>query len=422
MMHQMHQASQKIRRRTNCRLCSSGDLALAFSLAPTPPANAFVSAEHLNEPQEVFPLDVFFCRACTHLQLLDVVDPSVLFERYVYVSGTSPVFVQHFEKLSDELAGLTGSLAGKLVVDIGSNDGTLLRAFQGRHRARTLGVDPARNLAAEASASGVETIADFFSADLAKKIVGERGHATVVAANNVFAHIDDLAEVAKGIKILLAPDGFFVFEVSYLLDVVEKTLFDTIYHEHLDYHAVRPLIPFLQSHGLELVEAIRVPTHGGSLRGIAQHKGAKSRVRSSVANALSQELQWRLERLSTYTDLAEQVTRLGEELRSLLEQLRRQGKTIAGFGAPAKATTLMYHFRIDRDCIDFIVDDNPLKQDTFSPGLHVPILAASALEDRRPDYLLILAWNFADAIIEKTKRFAELGGKYIVPLPTVKVF
>ena len=178
MMHQMHQASQKIRRRTNCRLCSSGDLALAFSLAPTPPANAFVSAEHLNEPQEVFPLDVFFCRACTHLQLLDVVDPSVLFERYVYVSGTSPVFVQHFEKLSDELAGLTGSLAGKLVVDIGSNDGTLLRAFQGRHRARTLGVDPARNLAAEASASGVETIADFFSADLAKKI------AQKIAINN----------------------------------------------------------------------------------------------------------------------------------------------------------------------------------------------------------------------------------------------
>ncbi|MBV9242484.1 MAG: class I SAM-dependent methyltransferase [Acidobacteria bacterium] len=417
----MDKGSTRVRRRTTCRLCSSSDLALAFSLAPTPPANAFVTADHLNEIQEVFPLDVFFCGACTHLQLLDVVDPGVLFERYVYVSGTSAAFVQHFEKMSDELADLAGPLAGRLIVDIGSNDGTLLRAFQRRHQARTLGIDPARNLAAEATASGVETIASFFSTDLARNIVEERGHAAVIAANNVFAHIDDLAEVAEGVKALLAPDGFFAFEVSYLLDVVEKTLFDTIYHEHLDYHAVRPLIPFLQSHGLELVEAIRVPTHGGSLRGIARHKGVSSREGNSVSNALSLELQWELQRLSTYTGMAARIARLGDELRSLLERLRSQGKTIAGFGAPAKATTLMYHFRIDRDCIDFIVDDNPLKQNTYSPGLHVPIVAASMLEERRPDYLLILAWNFADAIIEKTKRFAELGGKYIVPLPTVRV-
>src|ERR1044072_7006271 len=247
--------SEAVRRRTTCRLCGSANVTLAFSLAPTPPANAFVSESEIAVTQETFPLDVFFCQDCTHVQLLDVVDPRLLFEHYVYVSGTSPSFVRHFEEYSDFVANLTDLPRGALVVDIGSNDGTLLRAFEQRHGARVLGIDPARNLAEAAAKAGIETLPEFFTAPLAEKLARERGPASgnpakaaakaeietlpefftaplaeklarergpasVITANNVFAHVDDLGGVVDGVRSLLASDGVFVFEVSYLLDVV----------------------------------------------------------------------------------------------------------------------------------------------------------------------------------------------------------
>jgi len=413
--------TEKVRRRSTCRLCGSSDLSLAFALEPTPPANAFVSPVDRGKQQDVFPLDVFFCRSCTHVQLLDIVDPRILFEHYVYVSGTSPSFVKHFETYADGIAKLVGLQPGALVLDIGSNDGTLLRAFRERHEAKILGIDPAKNLAEAATAAGIETIADFFSPALAQKIGEERGKASIITANNVFAHIDDLGAVADGVRMLLAPDGVFVFEVSYLLDVVKNTLFDTIYHEHLSYHAVRPLIGFFERHGMELIEAIRVPTHGGSLRGIAQLRGGPRARGGSVGEALALEQKHGLEKLSTYTALAKQIDDLRVELRVLLTKLRGEGKTIAGFGAPAKATTLMYHFGIGPDIIDYIIDDSPLKQGLYTPGLHIPVVAASVLDERPPDYLVVLAWNFAALIIAKNANFKQQGGHFIVPVPKVEV-
>ena len=247
------------------------------------------------------------------MQLLDVVDPRLLFEHYVYVSGTSPSFVRHFEEYSDFVAKLTGLPRGALVVDIGSNDGTLLRAFEQRHGARVLGIDPARNLAEAATKAGIETLPEFFTATLAEKLASERGKASVITANNVFAHVDDLGGVVDGVRSLLAPDGVFVFEVSYLLDVVGDILFDTIYHEHLAYHAVRPLIPFFERHGMELIEAVRVPTHGGSLRGIAQLRGGPRRRGASVADALALEQKAGLEKLATYQALAGRINALGRK-------------------------------------------------------------------------------------------------------------
>lgn len=410
-----------IRRRSTCRLCDSGNLAHAFSLAPTPAANAFVLAQDVDVRQELFPLELFFCEDCTHLQLLHVVDPELLFADYVYVSGTSPAFVRHFHEYSDALARLVALPPDALVVDIGSNDGTLLRAFKDRHSARVLGIDPARNLAEVAMAAGIETIAGFFSPALAGELSATRGRAAVVTANNVFAHIDDLGGVAEGVRTLLADDGVFAFEVSYLADVVENVLFDTIYHEHLCYHAVRPLIGFLERHGLELIEAIRVPTHGGSLRGIAQLGRGPRPCGASVAQALAREQALGLQSLATYRTFAKRVDALGAELRSLLTGLRNGGKSIAGFGAPAKATTLMYHLGIRPDVVEFIVDDSPLKQGLFTPGTHIPVLSSQALDDRSPDYLLILAWNFAAPIIAKNEAFRNRGGRFIVPVPKVEV-
>jgi SAM-dependent methyltransferase len=369
------------------------DLTSVLSLTPTPPANAFVSEAALDKPQDVFPLDLFFCEKCSHLQLLDVVDPSVLFADYVYVSGTSPVFVAHFNDYADSVIKRFQPNTGDFVLDIGSNDGTLLGFFKNAGMT-VLGVDPARDIAVQANKNGVETITDFFTPSLAKKILAEKGYAQIITANNVFAHADDLAGIAQGTRELLAPSGVFVFEVSYFLDVYEQTLFDTIYHEHLAYHTVR---------------------------GIVQHAGGPHRVGASVAQRLSEEKSLKLDNSETLQQFAVKIDTIKQELTALLDDFKGQGKSIAGFGAPAKATTLMYHFGLGADVVDFVVDDSPLKQGLYTPGQHIPVVPSSVLYDRMPDYALILAWNFAEPIMNNHEKFQQAGGKFIVPLPNVQV-
>ncbi len=408
------------RRRDTCRLCGGRDLTLVLELAPTPPANAFVAADARDRDQPRYPLDVFFCRDCAHVQLLDVVDPGMLFRNYVYVSGTSPVFVRHFEDYADAVVERFKPRPGALVVDVGSNDGTLLGAFKRRGMA-VLGVDPATAIARRASEAGIETMAEFFTPALAAGIRAERGPAAVVTANNVFAHVDDLAGLRDGVRELLAPDGIFVFEVSYLADVVEKTLFDTIYHEHLAYHSVKPLRRFFEVGGMDLFAVERIDVHGGSLRGIAQAAGGPHADDGSVAALAAEEEGAGLDSAETFRDFAGRIRRLGGELNRLVSKIKADGKTIAGFGAPAKATTLMHHFGIGADVIDFIVDDNPLKQGLYTPGQHIPVLPPQALYDRRPDYAIVLAWNFAPSIIAKHSAFRDRGGRFIVPLPKLEV-
>ncbi|MBI5209925.1 MAG: methyltransferase domain-containing protein [Elusimicrobia bacterium] len=407
-------------RRTGCRLCSSERLTEVLKLTPTPPANAFVKAEALARPQQAFPLDLFLCSDCGHLQLLDVVDPAVLFEDYVYVSGTSPVFVKHFQDYAEDVLRRFAVPPRSLVVDIGSNDGTLLRFFQ-KAGMRALGIDPAKDIAAQANAAGVETLPVFFNERLGNELRVQRGPAHVVTANNVFAHADDLKGMLAGARALLAQDGVFVFEVSYLVDVVEKTLFDTIYHEHLAYHAVKPLVPFFKACGLELIGARRVQSHGGSLRGVAQLAGGPGRADASVAELVALEEKLGLQGAEAFGAFGRKIDALKAELHELLAGLKAKGKRIAGFGAPAKATTLMYHFGLGPDLIDFIVDDSPLKQGLYSPGLHIPVVPSRAVAERKPDYLLILAWNFAEPIMAKNKAFSDQGGRFIVPVPAIEV-
>ncbi len=408
------------RGRADCRLCGRMGLQHVFSLQPTPPANAFVTADKKDEKQQTFPLDLYFCESCYHLQLRDVVDPAVLFENYVYVSGTSPVFIKHFEEYADEITKRFQPAAGGLVVDIGSNDGTLLRFFQKKGN-KVLGIDPAKKIAAEASASGVETWPAFFDPALAKKIVAERGPAAVVTANNVFAHADDLKGFAEGVRELLAPDGVFVFEVSYLADVISKTLFDTIYHEHVAYHSLKPLRGFFASRGLELIAAVRVDSHGGSLRGMVQRRGGPRKIEESVAALIREEEAMGLDKAETFREFAKKIGALKERLGDILRKLKMEGKSLVGFGAPAKATTLMHHFGLGPDLIDFIVDDSPWKQGLLSPGLHIPVVPSAELYKREPDAVLVLAWNFADSIIAKHKAYGDAGGKFIVPLPEIRI-
>ena len=413
---------EQCHRRSTCRLCGADELSLVLELTPTPPANAFVEAAAVSEVQTAFPLDVYFCETCTHVQLLDAVDPAVLFENYVYVSGTSPVFIRHFEDYARAvIARFDGSVNARLAVDIGSNDGTLLSFFQS-HGMSVLGIDPARDIAAAATSKGIETLAEFFSSGLADKLVHERGRAQIITANNVFAHADDLVDIVNGIRTLLSPDGAFVFEVSYLVDVIEKSLFDTIYHEHVAYHSVKPLAAFFEAHGLRLFHAERVDSHGGSLRGYVCHTGAPWPRDPSVDDLISLEADMKLDNADTLRTFSAQVDAIGADLLSRLRSIKAEGKKIAAFGAPAKATTLMYHFGIGVDVIDFIVDDSPLKQNLYSPGMHIPVLPSSALYERNPDAVVILAWNFAEPIMGNHAAYLEAGGTFIVPLPTVRQY
>ncbi|MDH5188681.1 MAG: class I SAM-dependent methyltransferase [Rhodospirillaceae bacterium] len=407
--------------RDTCRLCGGKELTLVISLEPTPPANAFVPKNALGEAQECYPLDVYFCENCAHVQLLDVVDPKILFEHYVYVSGTSPVFVEHFRNYAADVMARFGAIDDGFALDIGSNDGTLLSFFK-EAGWRVLGIDPAKDIAMRATQSGIETMAEFFTPELAAKIKIDKGPAKVITANNVFAHADDLQGIVSGINALLADDGIFVFEVSYLLDVMEKTLFDTIYHEHLAYHSVKPLAQFLDANNMELIDAQMIDSHGGSLRAVAQKKGGPNKVSPNVDKMISQEIKLGLDRSETFKKFAADIESLKNELGQLLRRLKGEGKSIAAFGAPAKATTLMYHFDIGADIIDFIVDDSPLKQGLYSPGMHIEVVSSEMIKERNPDYLLILAWNFAQPIMEKQADFKKRGGHFIVPLPKLEVF
>ncbi|MBI2586285.1 MAG: class I SAM-dependent methyltransferase [Rhodospirillales bacterium] len=413
--------SKDCRRRRTCRLCGGRDLALVLKLTPTPPANAFVAEDAKSKDQPCFPLDVFFCGGCAHVQLLDVVDPRLLFEDYVYVSGTSPLFVDHFAEYAEVVIKRFKPKPGDLVVDVGSNDGTLLRKFKDRGL-RALGVDPARAIAKRATEAGIDTIADFLTPRLAVEIRDKHGPAALVTANNVFAHADDLAGLRDAASGLLAPDGVFVFEVSYLKDVVEKTLFDTIYHEHLAYHSVKPLRRFFEAGGMEMFAVERIDVHGGSLRGMALAVGGPHPADGSVAKLVALEEKSGLDHAATFQDFADRIGGLGRDLKRLVAKIRANGKSIAGFGAPAKATTLMYHFGIGPDVVDFIVDDNPLKQGLYTAGHHIPVLPSQALYERRPDYVIVLAWNFAGSIMAKHSVFKDMGGRFIVPLPRLEVY
>ncbi len=408
------------RRRKTCRLCNSDNLISVLKLESTPPANAFVTEEEKKKNQICFPLELFFCKNCYHIQLLDIISPKLLFENYVYVSGTSKVFVHHFEEYAKEILKNYPLSKNSTVLDIGSNDGTLLQFFKDQ-KYLVLGIDPAKKISESTSKKGIETLTDFFDFELATKIQKKYGPISLITANNVFAHVDDLEGFVKGIHHLLSKDGIFVFEVSYLADVIKNTLFDMTYHEHLSYHSIIPLISFFQKNNLELIDVVKTDVHGGSIRCVVQLQGGIHTVKDSVNKIVKEELKIRLDHEETYKEFGMKINEQKVKLQNLLKKIKDENKTIAGFGAPAKSTTLLYHFNIDPDMIEYIVDDNKLKQNLFSPGKHIPIVPSETIYEKRPDYILILAWNFAESIMKNHEEYKRRGGKFIIPLPRLIV-
>jgi SAM-dependent methyltransferase len=402
-------------RRGSCRLCESASVECVFRFEPSALAEWYYPPERADEAADVFPMDLFLCRSCGHVQLLDVIDPVRLFSCYQYTSASSPGLEAHFQRYARQVMDKLALPAGALVLDVGSNDGTLLRQFAARQM-RVVGIDAATELARNATAAGIPTLNAFMDEQTARRVVKEYGPVKLCTANNVFAHNDALGNMAAAIGSLLADDGVFVFEVSYLMDTVQGLVFDFVYHEHLCYHSVKPMDAFLRRHGMQLFDVERVPSKGGSIRGFAQKIGGPRAVSPRVAELVNLEEAAGLYDPATYETFRARVDGLRDQTVHFLEQARAKGATIAGYGASATVTTLMHHFKIG-GLIDFLVDDNPLRHGTVSPGFRVPVHHPDALYSRRPEIVLILAWRFAQPILQNHARYLQQGGTFIVPVP-----
>lgn len=405
-----------------CRGCKGRLLTRVLSLGVQPPANAFLRVEDIDlaKPELAFPLDVYFCSACSLVQLRDIVSPELLFKNYVYVSSTSPAFVAHFKSFAEAVARRFSMDSQSLIIDIGSNDGILLRPFQ-ELGARVLGVDPAEKIAALATAAGIETLPYFFTPDTARAILARHGKAAVITGTNVFAHINDLDAVVEGVKILLEPEGVFIIEAPYLVDFLEQNLFDTVYHEHLSYFSVLSLKTLFERLGMKIIDVEKSGSHGGSLRVFAARHDAARPVSEAIARFIADERSRALGSISLYEDFARRVEQNKTCLTTLLKKIKAENKIIAGYGAPAKGNTLLNYFGMGTEILDYIVDDSAWKQGLYTPGTHIPVVSGKKLRENRPDYILILAWNFAPSIMKKLEWFSRAGGAFIIPVPTPRI-
>jgi len=403
-----------------CRACSNKDLKLFLSLGKTPLANNFLTKAQLSEPESRFPLELYFCENCKLVQLGHVVPPKVLFENYVYVTSTTNTFKTHFLNFATELVNDFGLNNKSLVVDIGSNDGLLLKGFQ-QFGVQVIGVEPAGNIAAIAEKDGVETINDFFNDGAVHQIIEKKGKADAVTANNVFAHINDIAGLVRNLKLLLKDEGIFVIEIQYFGDTIEKMTFDNIYHEHLSYFTLTSLQNFFKLHEMEIFKVARVDSHGGSLRVFVQRAGSRQAKDKSVAGLLAYEAKLGINNFELCQKFAEKVHNAKTKFVAYVKTIKESGNTICGYGAPAKANTLMNFCEIGHEYINYVVDDSPLKQNLFMPGTHIPVVSSKILDEKQPNYIIIFAWNFADEILKKTQKYAERGVKFMVPLPEPRI-
>lgn len=403
--------------RTECRACGQSTLQKFLSLGAQPLANAFLrrAEDATGEPR--FPLEVYFCTTCSLVQLADVIDPEILFGEYIYVTGTSTTIAEHNRRYARAVRDELALGPDDLVVEVASNDGSLLKCVK-ELGLRVLGVEPARNIAAIAVESGIPTENRFFGAEVGEELRAVHGSARAVIGNNVLAHVDDTRGFLRGCAALIDDNGRVIVEVPYAREMLLGTEYDTIYHEHLCYFSVTALARCGEEAGLSIARVDEVPVHGGSIRvwfakGGAHGEGPRRMMEEERANGLST--------LAAWEAFAARTAANRRELRLMLEELCGHGKTVAGYGAPAKGNTLLNYCGIDPTLLPFTVDRNPLKVGTLTPGMHIPVLPSDALLERKPDYVLILAWNFAEEIVEQQHAYREQGGRFIVPIPSPRV-
>ncbi len=415
----MSAADTRVTHRTTCRLCNASEVERVVDLDPIPLSERYSTDPKAAADLPRFPIDVYMCRACGHVQQLDVIDPDYLWSSYTYYSGDAKGMPEHFAQIFEKVSRKIDLAEGALVVDIGSNDGSLLKPFK-QAKCRVLGIDPAVDAVQRANAAGIPTLQDYMSPALAERIRAEHGPAKVVCAFNVFAHADDLSSMVDCIRTLLAPDGLFFFEAQYLQDIIDGVLVATLFHEHLSHHSVKPLIAFLDRHGLELIAVERARIQHGSLVGTVQVKGGPHPIDASVRDLLANEDERRLDQVETLRAFGAKVTQLRERASSLVAQWRAEGKTVAGYGAARSGPTLITQFGL-KSKLDFIVDDHPQKVGTYESGDGIPVVPTAELIKRMPDYTIILAWVHSELIIKNNRNYLERGGHFVVLCPSTRV-
>jgi hypothetical protein len=401
-----------------CRYCGSTNLVRFLSLGDQPPSNSFIHPNQITHEKK-YPLDVYFCESCYLVQLIDVVPAEIIFDDYLYLSSSSKALKKHYAELASYLTKRFKLHKGDSVIDIGCNDGILLHGYS--NDIKRIGVEPSK-VAEVAIADGFEVIKEFFSAGTAEKIVKKFGPVKIATATNVFAHVDNIAAFVKGLPILLGDDGVFIIEAPYLIDTIDQTLFDTIYHEHLCYLSLSPMDQFFKKFGLKIfdVERINFGASGPAIRVFVQPQKGGRKIESSVKKMLIDEKNWGIGNIKTYQGYAKKVETVKTEVLHLIKKIKASGARIGGYGAPAKGNTLLNYFEITSEQIECIAETNEEKQGLLTPGTHIPIVSEDNFIKKLPDYALLLTWNYLDFFLEKSE-YIKKGGKFLVPLPNPRI-
>jgi ubiquinone/menaquinone biosynthesis C-methylase UbiE len=399
---------------SKCRICGCTELDVVLPLKASPLADSFVTKEQLDIKQDIYDMDLYKCAECGLIQLLDVVHAEDIYIDYLYRTNTSMGLPEHFIEAAKSAIEKYSLKSGDFVLDIGSNDGSLLMGYK-QLGMRVLGIDPAHEVAKEACARGIETLDIFFNAKIAKELVAKYGKANIITCNNLIANIDDLNDFAQGIKIMLADDGVFVSETSYILRLIDNMVFDTMYHEHLSYYGLKPLEYLFRKNGLRLVDAESIDTKGGSIRYAVVHDNSDIKESESLVNLQKVEEERGLYGKEIYKEYEARIEVAKERVVTFIDKALAEGKKVVGYGASNTTTTLLYHFELN-DKIEYLLDDNKIKIGRFSPGSHIPVYSSDKLYEENPDYVIMFAWRFADMIMAKHTKYLENGGKFIIPL------
>jgi SAM-dependent methyltransferase len=406
----------------DCLFCGTPLRHTFVDLGMSPLCESYVSPAHLNSMEPFYPLHVFVCEKCHLVQLQEYVNPADIFSEYAYFSSYSDSWVEHARRYTEMITERLGLNTGSLAVELASNDGYLLQHFV-QHGIPVLGIEPAANVARAAEERHVPTLVEFFDDKMARRLSAEGKQADLIIGNNVLAQVPGVNAFVEGIHILLKPEGVVTIEFPHLMRLMQDNQFDTIYHEHFFYFSFIAAEKIFAAHGLTLFDVEELPTHGGSLRIYGRHeKNSRLAVTERAKELHNRELNAGLTRLETYESFELQVRETKRRLLELLIDLKRQGKTIAGYGAPGKGNTLLNYCGIRHDFLDYTVDRNPYKQGKFLPGTHVPIHSPDRIRETKPDYVLILPWNFKDEIMQQMSYIREWGAKFIVPIPEARIY
>jgi hypothetical protein len=401
----------------HCRLCGSQRTTPVLKLNDTPLEDQFVSDKSIKQP--VYPLELALCEECSYLHLPHVVSPEASYADYIYVSGVTVGLRNHYDQYAQQIVECFSIPPKSLVIDLGSNDGSMISSFK-RINMKVVGVEPASNIAAAANQSGLTTINDFFSDEVASHILESYGPARIITANYMYANIDDVLSFTKSVAKLLAPDGIFVVQTGYHPEQMKIKMFDYIYHEHYSYFTVEVLKRLFANCGMELIDVQKMTPKGGSIRIIGQLKKGSRLVDSSVEKAIAEEQKVGMRKIETYQKFALELTELKRQFLEKLSQLKSEGKKIVGFGASHSTTTLLYNFEF-AELIEYLVDDNEMKHGLFSPGYHLPVYPSEKLYEDMPDYVVMLAWQHRASITKRHQKYLDNGGHWIVPLPQLKI-